>query len=71
MSVRTQPVSPQVKAAVQSLIQRRGVRKTCRELDLAEATVARLAAGIPCSRGTAALVNARLTTLGLLGSEAA
>jgi len=71
MPARTTPIDSKVITAVRALIDEGTVCGAARQLDLAEATVARLAAGIPCTRGTSALVSARLIDLGLLNGEAA
>jgi hypothetical protein len=71
MATKTFSIRPEMSAAVRGLIDANTVRGASRQLQIAEATVARIAAGIPCTRGTSALVSARLIDLGLLNREAA
>jgi len=71
MPTKTITIDPAIVKAVRSLIDSTTVHGASRSLGISEATVARIAAGIPVTRGTDALVRARLIQLNLIEAQAA
>jgi|GEM_PF-5986701 len=63
MPTRTVPTPPEIAAKVRAFIDADGVRPTGRRLRLADATISRLAAGLPVHEGTALVIRQRLESL--------
>jgi hypothetical protein len=63
MAVKVTRTSPEVTSRIRTMVDRDGVRPVGRKLRLADATVARLAAGLPVTEGVAALATQRLAEL--------
>lgn len=60
---KLQHPDPEISVRVRSLIEGSSMAEAARRLDLAEATVARLAAGLRVTPGTALLAKAKLDKL--------
>jgi len=63
--------APKIINAVRTLMDRTSVCEAARLLDIAEATAARIAAGLPVTTGTAAHAERTLVALGELDKDAA
>ena len=57
------PPAPEVSARIRALVNETSIASVARQLDLAEATVARLAGGLNVTRGTNLLAAERLLGL--------
>jgi hypothetical protein len=58
------PANPQLVEKIQRLVASTSISRIARRLRLADATVARLAGGLPVAEGTALIATLRLAELG-------
>jgi hypothetical protein len=63
MAVKVTHTSPEITSQIRAMVERDGVRPVGRTLRLADATVARLAAGLPVTEGVAELAKQRLAAI--------
>lgn len=60
MPTKAKPPNPVLAARVRALVERTSISEVGRRLRMADATVARIAGGLPVTEGTAAVAAARL-----------